>query len=63
MLKKTNLNKYCFYLMHVLYKIPINHALFCYVFFLFLFECLQEQGLKFSTYNQTKHNTANTIGI
>lgn len=50
---KTYLNKYCLYLTRVLYKIPIYHALFCYLFSLFWFECLQDQGIKFSTRNQS----------
>lgn len=34
MFKQTNVNKYCFYLTPVLYKITVYHALFCNVFFL-----------------------------
>lgn len=47
MFKQTTVNKYCFHLAHVLYKIPVYHALFCNFFFLFLFECVQDQGIKF----------------
>lgn len=43
--------------------ISIYHALFSCVFFLLLFECLQDQGIKFSTHNQANHNNANKIGI
>lgn len=63
MFKQTNVNKYCFYLTHVLYEIPVYHALFCNVFFLFLFEYVQDQGIKFRNYNQTKNNTAIKTGM
>lgn len=63
MFKQTNLNKYCFYLTHVLYRTPVFMLFSAMFFFLFLFECMQDQGIKFRNHNQTKNNTAIKAGM